>query len=430
MNAEVTRKEAVDDINNAIEFDKKGLVNEAFGYYVKGIGKLLFSVKYSKNKQLKTVTLVKVSEYLDRMEALKSKMNDEQKKAETPTEQEEDVIQTAIMNTKIKTSDLNVTFKDVIGLEQAKESLHEAVILPKKFPSMFKGQRQPWSAILLYGPPGTGKSFIAKAVASESESNFFSISSSDIMSKWQGESEKSIKVLFEQARKDAPSVIFIDEIDSIAGERFDGENDSTRRVKTQLMIEMQGVGNNNTDVLVLAATNTPWTIDSAFRRRFQKRIYIGLPNKRAVVNMVKDGLDGMCNITDPEYEEIGELMEGYSGSDVSNVVRDALMIPIRKCREAKQFIKTDNKFTPVLDYPNCSKCPLDLTNDPSRGKICSECGAHCKLMDDLTDDTIEIPTVSLDDIKTSVGTMHKTVSHSELEQYDKWTELYGQNGTI
>lgn len=136
----------------------------------------------------------------------------------------------------------NVRWEDIAGLHEAKKSLHEALIMPIKYPNFFVGNVKPWKGILLYGPPGTGKTFLAKACATECESTFFSISSSDLMSKYMGESEKMIKELFKLANEKAPSIIFIDEIDSMCGNRSEGENESSRRVKTEFLVQMQGVG--------------------------------------------------------------------------------------------------------------------------------------------------------------------------------------------
>ena len=179
----------------------------------------------------------------------------------------------------------NVKWDDVAGLEGAKASLKEAVILPIKFPHLFTGKRTPWRGILLYGPPGTGKSYLAKAVATEAKSTFFSVSSSDLVSKWQGDSERCVitcsvftivcitlpfrlvKQLFEMAREQKPAIIFIDEVDSLASSRNEAESEGSRRIKTEFLVQMNGVGHDDTGVLVLGATNIPWQLDSGIKRR-------------------------------------------------------------------------------------------------------------------------------------------------------------------
>mmetsp|Transcript_34984 Transcript_34984/g.82490 ORF Transcript_34984/g.82490 Transcript_34984/m.82490 type:complete len:410 (+) Transcript_34984:410-1639(+) len=169
----------------------------------------------------------------------------------------------------------NVKWDDVAGLEGAKEALKEAVVLPIRFPNLFTGNRKPWKGILLYGPPGTGKSYLAKAVATEVDSTFFSISSSDLVSKWLGESERLVRNLFEMASEQKPSIIFIDEIDALCGSRSDGESDASRRMKNEFLVRMQGAGTSvDVGVLVLGATNIPWSLDPGIRRRFEKRMYV------------------------------------------------------------------------------------------------------------------------------------------------------------
>merc|ERR550537_965087 len=121
----------------------------------------------------------------------------------------------------------NVRWDDVAGLKSAKDALQETVILPTTFPQLFTGKREPWHGILLYGPPGTGKSFLAKACATEADATFFSISSSDLVSKWMGESERLVRQLFEMAREEKPAIIFIDEIDSLCGSRSEGDSDAS-----------------------------------------------------------------------------------------------------------------------------------------------------------------------------------------------------------
>ncbi|CAI9768575.1 unnamed protein product [Fraxinus pennsylvanica] len=235
-------------------------------------------------------------------------------------------------------------WNDVAGLESAKQALQEAVILPVKFPQLFTGKRRPWRAFLLYGPPGTGKSYLAKAVATEADSTFFSISSSDLVSKWMGESEKLVSNLFQMARESAPSIIFIDEIDSLCGQRGEGnESEASRRIKTDLLVQMQGVGHNDDKVLVLAATNTPYALDQAIRRRFDKRIYIPLPDLKARQHMFKVHLgDTPHNLTESDFEVVARKTDGFSGSDISVCVKDVLFEPVRKTQDAMFFIKTAN----------------------------------------------------------------------------------------
>ena len=188
--------------------------------------------------------------------------DDKDSKDDAETKKLKEALSGAILSEKP-----NVKWDDVAGLDGAKEALKEAVILPIKFPHMFVGKRQPWKGIMLYGPPGTGKSFLAKAIATEANSTFFSVSSSDLVSKWMGESERLVKQLFQLARDNRPAIIFIDEVDSLCGTRGEGESEASRRIKTEFLVQMQGVGNSMDGVLVLGATNIPWQIDSAIRRR-------------------------------------------------------------------------------------------------------------------------------------------------------------------
>ena len=257
----------------------------------------------------------------------------------------------------------NVAWSDIAGLDSAKDALKEAVILPTKFPQFFTGKRKPWKGILLYGPPGTGKSFLAKAVATEADSTFFAMSSSDLVSKWQGESERLVKQMFEMARDKKPSIIFIDEIDSLCTARSEGESESSRRIKTEFLVQMDGVGNTQGGVLVLGATNVPWELDPAMRRRFEKRVYIALPEANARAKMFKLNLgDTPNNVTDAEFDDMAARAEGYSGSDIAVVVREALMEPLRKCQTAKQFVVDQlGNYHPCEDYPNCPRCPMQLS---------------------------------------------------------------------
>lgn len=232
-----------------------------------------------------------------------------------------------------------MSWDDVAGLDTAKEALQEAVILPMKFPQLFTGKRKPWSGILLYGPPGTGKSFLAKAVATQSNSTFFSVSSSDLVSKWMGESERLVKQLFAMAREARPSIIFIDEVDSLCGTRNDGESEASRRIKTEFLVQMNGVSNDDqTDVLVLGATNIPWALDTAIKRRFEKRVYIPLPEPEARRRMFELNIGSTPNsLTPKDLRQLAAQTEGYSGADIAVLVREALMQPVRRVMNATHF---------------------------------------------------------------------------------------------
>jgi katanin p60 ATPase-containing subunit A1 len=166
----------------------------------------------------------------------------------------------------------NVCFADIAGLSEAKRLLKEAVLMPMKYPHLFTGILEPWKGVLLFGPPGTGKTMLAKAVASECRTTFFNISASSIVSKWRGDSEKLVRVLFDLAKHYAPSTIFIDEIDSIMSQRDSGEHEGSRRMKTELLIQMDGLLRTTERIFLLAASNIPWDLDAALLRRLDKRV--------------------------------------------------------------------------------------------------------------------------------------------------------------
>ncbi|XP_074558513.1 protein SUPPRESSOR OF K(+) TRANSPORT GROWTH DEFECT 1-like [Curcuma longa] len=301
------KEQAIEYVKQAVQEDNAGNYVKAFPLYMNALEYFRTHLKYEKNPKIKEAITQKFTEYLRRAEEIRAVLDDgggsgpaangdaavatrpkaKPKDGEGGGEDPDQAKLRAGLTSAIITEKPNVKWNDVAGLESAKQALQEAVILPVKFPQFFTGKRRPWRAFLLYGPPGTGKSYLAKAVATEAESTFFSISSSDLVSKWMGESEKLVSNLFQMARENAPSIIFIDEIDSLCGQRGEGnESEASRRIKTELLVQMQGVGNNDQKVLVLAATNTPYALDQAIRRRFDKRIYIPLPDLKARQHIV------------------------------------------------------------------------------------------------------------------------------------------------
>lgn len=417
----------IDLIQKAIDLDTSTQYEDAYTAYYNGLDYLMLALKYEKNPKSKDLIRAKFTEYLNRAEQLKEHLETEvQKKQEKPKksaaaatsnsnneDEADDKKLRGALSGAILTEKPNVRWEDIAGLEGAKEALKEAVILPVKFPHLFKGKRKPTTGILLYGPPGTGKSYLAKAVATEANSTFFSISSSDLVSKWMGESERLVKQLFAMARENKPSIIFIDEVDALTGQRGEGESEASRRIKTELLVQMNGVGNDSSGVLVLGATNIPWQLDSAIRRRFEKRIYIPLPDLSSRTKMFELNVgDTPCKLTKEDYRSLGEMTDGYSGSDIAVVVKDALMQPVRKIQMATHFknISTDSekrKLTP------CSP------GDPDAVEMA---------WTDIEADELQEPDLTIKDFLKAIQTSRPTVSEDDLIKQEEFTKDFGQEG--
>ncbi len=230
---------------------------------------------------------------------------------------------------------------DEIGaLEEAKMELKKAVEWPLKYGKIFEHMHAtPPRGIMLYGPPGTGKTMLAKAVASESEANFISIKGPEFLSKWVGESEKAVRETFRKARQASPCVIFMDEIDSITGTRGGGDdNKVTERVISQMLTEMDGLEALN-DVVVIAATNRPDIVDPALLRpgRFDKSIYIGLPDLEARKSILKIHAKGKPLTDDVDFDEIAKRTDEYSGADLAAVVNEAVMLAVKEIVESGEI---------------------------------------------------------------------------------------------
>ncbi|MCS7107373.1 MAG: ATP-binding protein [Acidilobaceae archaeon] len=228
----------------------------------------------------------------------------------------------------------SITFNDIAGLEEAKEAIREVIIYPVKRPDLFPlGWHR---GVLLYGPPGTGKTMLGIAAANEAKAEFLYVDAASIMSKWLGEGEKNVKRLFSYARERAsqvPVVVFIDEVDALLG-YHSTEIGGEVRVRNQFLKEMDGVLDKMLKVhlYVIAATNKPWKLDEAFLRRFQKRVYVPLPSKEARKELLRK-LTEKLRLQNVDLDELAEMLEGYSGSDIRDVVQDAYMITVREVFE-------------------------------------------------------------------------------------------------
>lgn len=216
----------------------------------------------------------------------------------------------------------DMRFEDVGGMHKVKNEISMKIIQPLKNPELYKAfGKKTGGGILLYGPPGCGKTYLAKATAGEIDAKFINIGLHDILDMWMGNSEKNLHSVFEQARNNAPCVLFFDEVDALGASRNDMKQSSMRHVINQFLAEMDGVENSNEGVLVLAATNAPWSVDSAFRRpgRFDRVIFVAPPDEAGRVDIIKQHLKDKPadNI---EVSSIAKVTEEYSGADLKAVV--------------------------------------------------------------------------------------------------------------
>ncbi len=360
---------AVKAAREAVKYDTEGNISRAIVKYVEAFDLLMVLVKHTTNRKLKAFYITKAEEYLNRAYELKKVLEEKAKRTAPPSVLGTDEEVRKRMITTIVPEKPNVKWEDVADLEDAKRALEEAIIMPLKYPELFEGAPT-WRGILLFGPPGCGKTLLAKAAASECGATFFNVSVADIMVKWVGESEQRIKALFELAREHQPAIIFLDEIDALGLERTGTESGVSTRVLSQLLQMMDGLMSRPEDrIVVLAATNRPWNLDSALLRRFDKRIYVPLPDKEVRKKIFEITIRKIPNFKlapDVDLDELAELTEGFTGDDIKKLCMEAWYRPIRELKDkgtiSKEALRPVNRqdFLEALRRRRSSVSPEEV----------------------------------------------------------------------
>jgi transitional endoplasmic reticulum ATPase len=255
----------------------------------------------------------------------------------------------------------SVTYEDIGGMHEEIQKVREMIELPLRHPELFtKLGIEPPKGVLLYGPPGCGKTLLARAVANESGANFYSIAGPEVMSKWYGQSEENVRKIFEEAEKNAPSIIFIDEIDSIAPKREEVHGEVERRVVSQLLTLMDGLKARG-KLIVIAATNVPNMLDPALRRpgRFDREIEIGIPDKKGRKEILEIHTRHMPLAKDVSLDQLADTTYGYTGADITALTKEAAMRALRRLLPKIKWKEEEKVPSDVLEKLSVSKGDFD-----------------------------------------------------------------------
>jgi len=386
-------KSASQFATDAIKYDSQGARGMAITNYQKASESLLKLMRLYPDSKLNKIYAVRMKSYQDRIKALQSTSLTDAEPVVNPAASPEEQRASLANQTKNNFEDMvmkerpDVRWVDVIGVDDAKNALRESIVYPTKRPDLFPIG---WPrGILLYGPPGCGKTVLAAATANELDGYFINVDGSSMMSKWLGEAEKNVSRLFKMARSYAeregkPVILFIDELDSLLGQRTN-EIGGEVRSRNQFLTEIDGINGKGKDIrlYVIGATNKPWSLDLPFLRRFQKRIYVSLPTLEAreklfVLYTNKLKLDDRVR-----SHTLASIFDGYSASDIKDI-----------CQAVQ--LKVVNEMFSLTDY-----------KEPIEGEKSSQ-----------------PRNISMKDFRESLTRRKPSVSMDMIKAYYKWSEQY------
>ena len=386
-------KSASQYATNAIKYDSQGARGMAITHYQKATEALYKLMRLYPDSQLNKIYTERVKSYRNRINALQAVQSGDVEPTIDPTASPEEQRATLANNQKNNFDDMimkerpDVRWTDVIGVDDAKNALRESIVYPTKRSDLFP---LGWPrGILLYGPPGCGKTVLAAATANELDGYFINVDGSTMMSKWLGEAEKNVAKLFKMARSYAdreskPVILFIDELDSLLGERTN-EIGGEVRSRNQFLTELDGINGKGKDtkLYVIGATNKPWSLDHPFLRRFQKRIYVSLPTLESreklftlYTNMLK--LDSRVR-----SHTLASIFDGYSASDIKDI-----------CQSVQ--LKVVNEMFNSTDY-----------QEPIAGE-----------------NTAQPRSITMKDFRESITRRKPSVSMDMIRAYFKWSEQF------
>jgi len=359
-------------------------------------------------------------------------------------------------------SDTNIRYSDIKGCGEAISRISESIIIPMKYPIIFQkshGRRS--SGVLLFGPPGTGKSMIARATACEVSATFYTASCAELTSRWVGGSEKKLQSLFKTAVANSPSIVFLDEIDSIAGIRGQESTIADQRLTNQLLIELDEINTRQSPVFVMAATNLPWQIDDAVMRRLSRKIYIPMPTHEARLAIFEQAFQRNPEVTGQDLERFAHAAACLSGSDLATIISHVNFQPLHILYTCTRFavvvqgglvqsvsVFSEGSYAVPVVCGAVEDAPVDLvdvaergdsdepaegdlvdvaergdSDEPAEGEhvLCVEC-TFPEIVEKYGEEAVRLPPVDLAFVQSEIEAFAPTVSSESLAMYANYMQ--------